>query len=139
MSQLTVVPHHAPAPARTIDVAAWDPEPVERGAVSRYLVMLRRHRWKMLAAVAISGIATLIVSTRLTPLYESTATVDVDRHMPTAIVGQEATQGALTDTDQFLATQMKLIQSDAVLRPLPTNTNCGPTPAATRRRWWTRR
>lgn len=118
MSQLTVVPHHAPAPARTIDVAAWDPEPAERGAVSRYLVMLRRHRWKMLAAVAISGIATLIVSTRLTPLYESTATVDVDRHMPTAIVGQEATQGALTDTDQFLATQMKLIQSDAVLRPV---------------------
>src|SRR5207237_9536417 len=43
---------------------------------------------------------------------------DVDRKVPMAVVGQEATQSALNDADQFLATQIKLIQSDAVLRPV---------------------
>src|SRR5262249_6766009 len=50
---------------------------------------------------------------------ESTATIDVDREMPTSVLGQEATQTATTnDADQFLATQVRLIQSDSVLRPV---------------------
>ena len=63
-------------------------------------------------------LATLIVSLRLTPIYESTTTVDVDRQMPTGVLGQEALQNATNDADQFLATQVKLIQSDSVLRPV---------------------
>ena len=63
-------------------------------------------------------LATLIVSLRLTPIYESTATVDIDRQMPTGVLGQEAMQNATNDADQFLATQVKLIQSDSVLRPV---------------------
>src|SRR5439155_16521204 len=42
----------------------------------------------------------------------------IDRRMPTGILGQEATQSATNDADQFLATQIKLIQADAVLRPV---------------------
>jgi uncharacterized protein involved in exopolysaccharide biosynthesis len=53
---------------------------------------------------------------RLTPIYESTAVIDIDRRMPPAS-RQEATQSATNDADQFLATQIKLIQADAVLRP----------------------
>jgi uncharacterized protein involved in exopolysaccharide biosynthesis len=80
--------------------------------------VLRRHRWKILSFVGICVIATVIVSKRLTPIYESTATVDVDRQVPTAVIGREATQSTLNDADQFLATQVKLIQSDSVLRPV---------------------
>ncbi len=68
----------------------------------------------MLATV----LATLIVSLRLTPIYESTTTIDIDRRMPTGVLGQEATEIANNDADQFLATQVKLIQSDSVLRPV---------------------
>src|SRR5262249_34480755 len=68
--------------------------------------------------IAICLTATLIVSKRITPLYEATATVDVDRQVPSGIVGQEATPSVLNDSDQFLATQVKLIQSDSVLRPV---------------------
>jgi capsular exopolysaccharide synthesis family protein len=97
----------------------WDADPEEQTIpLSHYLWVLRRHRWKILSFIAISVIATLIVSKRLTPMYESTVTVDVDRKTPTGVVGQEATQSALNDADQFLATQIKLIQSDAVLRPV---------------------
>jgi capsular exopolysaccharide synthesis family protein len=99
---------------------AADVEPVEAVTpLSHYLWVLRRHRWKILPFVLICLISTLIVSKRLTPIYESTVTVDVDRHIPSAVVGQEASQAAApNDADQFLATQIKLIQSDAVLRPV---------------------
>jgi len=86
--------------------------------LSHYLWILKRHRWKILAFVATSVIATLIVSSRVTPVYESTATIDIDRRMPTGILGPEAAQSAINDADQFLATQVKLIQSDSVLRPV---------------------
>jgi succinoglycan biosynthesis transport protein ExoP len=87
-------------------------------ALSQYLWIIRRHRWKILAFVFAALVATLVVSSRLTPIYESTATVDIDRRMPTGIIGQEATPLAPADADQFLATQVKLIQSDSVLRPV---------------------
>ncbi len=86
--------------------------------LAHYLWILRRHGWKIGAFVAGIVLATLIVSLRLTPVYESTATVDVDRQMPTGVLGQEALQNATNDADQFLATQVKLIQSDSVLRPV---------------------
>jgi capsular exopolysaccharide synthesis family protein len=86
--------------------------------LAHYLWILRRHAWKIAAFVAAASIATLIVSLRLTPIYESTATVDVDRQMPTGVLGQEALQNVTNDADQFLATQVRLIQSDSVLRPV---------------------
>ena len=64
-------------------------------------------------------IATAFISKRLTPIYEATAMIDIDRHLPVVVLGQEATQyPATADADQFLATQMDLIQSDSVLRPV---------------------
>jgi len=86
--------------------------------LSRYLWILRRHRWRIIAFVAASVVATLIVSSRISPVFEATATVDVDRQTPTGVIGQEATHSSLNDADQFLATQVNLIQSDSVLRPV---------------------
>src|ERR1700757_2940396 len=102
-------------PAAPVPVAQWEPEPEEQGIpLSQYLWMLKRHRWRMLAGVGICVLATAIVSLRVTPIYESTTTIDIDRRVPTGILGEEATQSALNDADQFMATQVKLIQSDAV-------------------------
>lgn len=86
--------------------------------LSHYVWILRRHRWKILTFIGICVAATLIVSKRITPVYEAIATVDVDRQMPSGVIGQEATRSAVNDADQFLATQVKLIQSDSVLRPV---------------------
>lgn len=104
--------YQAPAPG-------WQPEPEEAAVpLTHYLWILKRHRWKILAFVVTCVAATWIVSQRITPVYEATATVDVDRQTPAGIIGQEATRAALNDADQFLATQVKLIQSDSVLRPV---------------------
>ncbi|HVN94185.1 MAG TPA: polysaccharide biosynthesis tyrosine autokinase [Terracidiphilus sp.] len=87
--------------------------------LSHYLWIFRRHIWKIVAAVATCVIATLIVSARLQRIYQSTATVNVDRQAPSEVVGEDSTRFvAPNDADQFLATQIKLIQSDAVLRPV---------------------
>jgi capsular exopolysaccharide synthesis family protein len=87
-------------------------------SLAHYLWILKRRRWRILGFVAVCLVATLIISERITPVFEATATVDVDRQTPAGIVGQEATRTVMNDSDQFLATQVKLIQSDSVLRPV---------------------
>lgn len=99
--------------------SAAEREPEEgKLPLSQYLWILRRYRWRIGGFIAASVIGTLIVSARLTPIYESTATVDVDRQTPSGVVGQDAARTSLNDSDQYLATQIKLVQSDSVLRPV---------------------
>jgi polysaccharide biosynthesis transport protein len=86
--------------------------------LSQYLWILKRHRWTIVAFVCASMLATAIVTAKLTPIYESIATVDIDRQTPAGVVGEDASRTASTDSDQFLATQIKLVESDSVLRPV---------------------
>jgi len=72
--------------------------------LAHYLWILRRHGWKMLGFVALVVLCTVVVSLRLTPIYESTATIDIDRRMPTGVLGEDSTQAVNNDADQFLAT-----------------------------------
>jgi uncharacterized protein involved in exopolysaccharide biosynthesis len=114
-------PRLLPVPADVYRAASYAPDPeAEQPAVplTHYLWILKRHRYKIAAFVLTSVICTFIVSKRLTPIYESTTTIDIDRRMPTGVVGQEANMVGANDSDQFLATQIRLIQSDSVLRPV---------------------
>ena len=114
-TNLPVQESYRPAPI-VLD-ADYEPQ-VAHVPLAHYLWILRRHAWKIAGGVAATVLATLIVSLRLTPIYESTVTIDIDRRMPTNVLGQEAAEVANNDADQFLATQVKLIQSDSVLRPV---------------------
>src|ERR1022692_3646408 len=115
-------PKALPSPNQAVQPAwyGYDAEPPDQSAVplTHYLWILRRHCWKILGFVLGCVAATVIISARLTPIYESTATVDIDRQMPSAAIGQDATRIPADDADQFLATQVKIIQSDSVLRPI---------------------
>jgi polysaccharide biosynthesis transport protein len=104
-------------PSNLIVDAEFEPQ-AAHVPLAHYLWILRRHAWRIAAFVFAVTLATFIVSLRITPIYESTATVDVDRQQPTAVLGQEAAQNASNDADQFLATQIRLIESDSVLRPV---------------------
>jgi succinoglycan biosynthesis transport protein ExoP len=106
----------APYPAR----GNLDPGEPEDGQlpISQYLSIVRRYHWRILGFIVASTLATVMVSARLTPTYESTATVDFDRQTPLAVVGPDAQRAASNDSDQFMATQIKLAQSDPVLRPV---------------------
>ena len=86
---------------------------------THYLLVVWRQKWKILAFVATCLLATYLISARLTPIYEATAKIDVDRHIPTNVVGPESSpMSDGDDADAFMATQMEIIQSDSVLRPV---------------------
>jgi capsular exopolysaccharide synthesis family protein len=86
--------------------------------LSHYLWILRRHAWKIAVFICTCVLATFVISSRLQPIYESTATIDIDRQAPAEVIGEDSKVSAPNDADQFLATQVKVIQSDAVLRPV---------------------
>ncbi|MGD0497295.1 MAG: polysaccharide biosynthesis tyrosine autokinase [Bryobacteraceae bacterium] len=120
----------APRPAGIVPAAperitVYPPAPsveaeTEEAAVplSHYLWVLKRHSWRILGFVLTAVIATVIVSSRLTPIYESTATIDIDQEEPAGVVGDAAAARPEYFPDQFLATQIRLVQSDSVLRPV---------------------
>jgi succinoglycan biosynthesis transport protein ExoP len=86
--------------------------------LSHYLWILRRHKWRIMAFVLVCVASTVVVASRLTPIYEATATIDIDRQAPAGFIGQDANRTPSNDADQFLATQVKTITSDSVLRPV---------------------
>jgi capsular exopolysaccharide synthesis family protein len=99
--------------------AVPEPEPEDKGVpLANYLWILSRNKWRIMAFVLVCVVSTVVVSSRLTPIYESIATIDIDRQMPAGVIGQDAARMAPNDADQFLATQVKIIQSDSVLRPV---------------------
>jgi polysaccharide biosynthesis transport protein len=124
MTNLPSHPDPAQAPASANFAYGREQEPQAAGVpLSQFYWALRRHRWKVFSFVAASVIATVVISSRLTPMYEATATVDIDRETPTGIVGQESRRNILNDADQFLTTQLTLIESDSVLRPVADQYN----------------
>ncbi|HEX4809683.1 MAG TPA: polysaccharide biosynthesis tyrosine autokinase [Bryobacteraceae bacterium] len=96
------------------------PEPEEVGIpLSHYIWIIRRQAWKIVVFVLTSLIGTFIISSRLQPIYEATTTVNIDRAAPAAVVGADAQKaGIAEDSDSYIATQMKIITSDAVVRPV---------------------
>jgi polysaccharide biosynthesis transport protein len=139
MSKQTAVPVEMPARSSYVQTVQppyatfpsfLDIEPeVPAVPLSHYRWILRRDLWMMIAFVAACVLATFIVSTRLKPIYESTSTIDVDIQAPSEVVGQDSTRSSsYRNPDQFLATQIKLIQSDAVLRPVAEEYHLMPAP-----------
>jgi succinoglycan biosynthesis transport protein ExoP len=124
LPRLPMQPDGSRLPANSYNGVPRDGDPQTPGSpVSHYLWLVRRHSWKILLFVTACVVATVIVSSRMTPVYEATATVDIDREVPTGIVGQESRRNGLNDSDQFLATQISIIESDSVLRPVADQYN----------------
>lgn len=114
------LPAYAAPPLHEAWGNTWAEEEPEAAKIplSQYLWILKRYRWRIAGFIAAAVAATWIISARLTPIFESIATVDIDRQTPPGVVGDEAARTALNDADQFLATQIKLVESDSVLRPV---------------------
>jgi capsular exopolysaccharide synthesis family protein len=85
-----------------------------------YTWILRNNWWKILAFVAMVTGATAAVTLRMTPIYEATSTLYIDRSEARAVVGQEATNPGISiaDNEGYIRSQIELVQSDAVLRPV---------------------
>jgi capsular exopolysaccharide synthesis family protein len=120
---LSAPPHDGPLPV-PIELYWADTETPEteseRAAipVGHYLWVLRRHARKIAGLVLTAVICVYVLTKRIPPIYESTVTIGIDHQTPTGVVGQEATHALANDSDQYFLTQVKLIQSDSVVRPI---------------------
>ena len=93
-------------------------EPEELLPMHHYLWLLRRAGWKIVAAVFCVTALTTLLCYIVTPIYEATARITVDNKVPTTALGQEGSPESTSDVEEFLTTEMDLMQSDAVLRPV---------------------
>src|SRR5579863_7307663 len=114
-----------PDPRPVAPVQIFAPPVNEAGSSLLHLLgLINRHKWKMILLVAGLTTAAGIVSLNLQPLYESTAIVRIDRHSSGGLIGLEAGQTVpVNDMDQVMATQMEIVQSDPVLRPVADKYN----------------
>jgi len=96
---------------------APEPEPAT-AMFSHYLWVIWHQAWKIALFVLAATALAYFVSKRIVPVYESTAAIDIDRRTPNGVVGQASQQAAPGDSEQFIATQVRLIQSASVLRPV---------------------
>jgi capsular exopolysaccharide synthesis family protein len=88
--------------------------------LSHYVWLVRTHWIKMAAFVAFAVIATAMVTARLTPQYEAKASLYLDRNAAKNLVGQDSQSGSANkgDSDSYISSQIQIVQSDAVLRPV---------------------
>ncbi len=103
-------------------------EPDELVPMQHYLWLLRRASWKIALAVLICTALTAVACFVVTPVYEATARITVDNKVPSSVLGQEAGAESTSDVEEFLTTEMDLMQSDAVLRPVAEQFHLLPTP-----------
>ena len=87
--------------------------------ISHYLWLLRTNFLKMAAFVALVLIVTTMATSRVVRIYEATATLYIDRGAAKNLVGQESqtTVAGRADTDNYVNSQMRILQSDSVIRP----------------------
>src|ERR1019366_9942256 len=112
LSPLEPAPSHAMERYAVYQTPSEAPEGQEFAVpLSNYVWILRRHAVVLVAFVALAAGATYVVSSRITPIYESTATLDVDRAIPSSVIGQDSNgvRGTANDTDTFLSTQVEII------------------------------
>jgi non-specific protein-tyrosine kinase len=79
-----------------------------------YLRILKRHWGLMLAVVVTVVLVALLVTLRMTPVYEAETRLELQPFAPGSSQGSQFLQG-LVDPATSNATQVELIQSDAVL------------------------
>jgi succinoglycan biosynthesis transport protein ExoP len=87
-------------------------------SMHHYLWLLRRAWMKIAIAVFACTALTIVGCYLITPVFEGTTLITVDNKVPSSVLGTEANAESTSDVEQFLNTEMDLIQSDEVLRPV---------------------
>ena len=131
-SPYTSKPRVLPAarPSQLLTYSAPPPPPAEGEELlpmQHYLWLLRRAGWKIALAVGAATVVTGALCFVITPVYEATTRIAVDNKVPSSVLGQEAGAQSTSDVEEFLTTEMDLMQSDAVLRPVAEQFHLLPT------------
>ncbi len=118
------------APMLTYTSAPAHAESEELLPMHHYLWLLRRAWWKIALTVFVCTALTIIGCYLITPVFEATTLIAVDNKVPSSVLSSEASEQSTSDVEQFLNTEMDLIQSDDVLRPVAQKYHLLPASAA---------
>jgi len=113
-----------------VDVPAIAPVEHIVGA-GYYLWLLRKAWWKIAIAVAFTTGLAVLLSYTLKPVYEATTRIVIDLKSPSSVVGETTYNTSASDADQYFNTELQVIQSDSVLRPVVTQFKLDQPNAAT--------
>ena len=90
----------------------------EDNGLLQYLPILRKHRWTILATVALTVILAVVVSLRTKPEYDAIGRIAINRENADAL-GFKNGADAVTDDDidyqLTLDTQTRILESDAIM------------------------
>ncbi len=99
-----------PAPA----VLPWEQMPREPHLLD-YLVILRKHQWLILAFLLTVVTVVTVASFKMKPVYRATALVEVDKEAQNVLPFQtEDAYSEYLDTEDYIETQMKILQSETL-------------------------
>jgi succinoglycan biosynthesis transport protein ExoP len=104
---LTVIP----APT----VLPWEQMPREPHLLD-YLIILRKHQWLILTFLITIVTVVTIASFKMKPVYEAAARVEVDKESSqnTLPFNDESAYDEFVDTDTYLETQTKVLESETL-------------------------
>ncbi len=100
------------------------PEPTF--SVSYYFWLIRKAWWKIVIAVLLVTGASVLLAYKLKPEYEATARIAIDLKTPSTVIGQNPGNTSSVEADQYFNTELQVIQSDTVLRPVVKTLHLNP-------------
>ncbi len=116
-------PKILPAPRRR-EIAPYTPAPqplpeTEDLLPMHHYVWLIRRSWRGIGAAVLSATALTALGCFLVkPVFESTARIMVDTKLPSSVLSADSSSQSQTEVEEFITTELDLIQSDSVLRPV---------------------
>ncbi len=118
--EISRYPGRPPAAAEYPEEANYYPvrPQVEETAVplTHYFWVLRRHKWRLLGFVFLVVVATLVYSLQKTPMYESTAILEIDNQAQMFEIGEGGIRLETRNRDMVVETQIQMMDSAEIAR-----------------------
>jgi capsular exopolysaccharide synthesis family protein len=96
----------------------FTPGPRPAPSLGDYLMLIYRHRLPILAFVAVCVLGAYFYARSLPRIYEASLIMDAEHQNQSMSVGVDPNANTPFDADQFIGTQIHMLQSDPVLRPV---------------------
>jgi capsular exopolysaccharide synthesis family protein len=93
-----------------------------------YVIILRKHQWLIAAFLLTVVTVVTIASFKMKPLYQSTARVEVDKESQNTLPFQGVTYDEYVDMDNYIETQVKILQSETLALQTINALNLGQYP-----------
>ena len=112
-----------PAPS----TVPWEHLPREPHLLD-YVIILRKHQWLIATFLLTVVTVVTIASFKMKPLYQSTARVEVDKESQNTLPFQGVTYDEYVDMDNYIETQVKILQSETLALQTINGLNLGQYP-----------